>query len=182
VARNYLTDMSAAIEAATPDGADYIAPLVAADLVERLRAEDPDLLHGWLDLKASVFLADVIARRSNSKRQTARAAAPRKAFAEAAERFQETHDPIVLSPFAFEYVIDDANTRRTVARMTALDCRFVAERYEDTARSARMEASFHRAVAKKVGSRTVGEVFSEDQYLLMYRSLTGGRAPVAAAA
>jgi hypothetical protein len=182
MARDYLSDMNDAVEAAIPDGADYVAPLVAADLIERLRSEDPDLLHGWLNLKAAVFLADVIARRSNSKRQTARAAAPRRAFAEATRTFETTHDPAVLSPFAFEYVIDAANTRRTVARMTAADCRFVAERYEDTARSARMQASFHRAVAKKVGTRTVGDVFSEDQYLLMYRSLTGGRAPEAAAA
>lgn len=181
MARDYLADMANAVEAAIPDG-DYVAPLVAADLVEQLRGQDPDLLRGWLDLKAAVFLADVIARRSNSKRQTARIAAPRKAFAEAATRFEVTRDPVVLSPFAFEYVIDDANTRRAVARMTALDCRFVAARYEETARSARMEASFHRAVAKKVGARTVGDAFTEEQYLLMYQSLTGGRAPEAAAA
>lgn len=182
MARDYLSDMNDAVEAAIPDGVDYVAPLVAADLVERLRSEDPDLLNGWLNLKAAVFLADVIARRSNSKRQTARAAAPRRAFAEASRTFETTHDPVVLSPFAFEYVIDAANTRRTVARMSAQDCYFVADRYEETETSARMKKSFHRAVAKKLGGRLIGDVFTEEQYLLMYRSLTGGRAPEAAAA
>lgn len=178
--RNYLSGMDAAIEAAMPDG-DYTAPSVAADLVAYLRETDPELLAGWLDLKAEVFLADVIARRSNSKRQTARSAGPRRAFAEAARSFESSGDAVALSPFTFEYVVDAVNTRRTVAQMTALDCLFVADRYEDTARMARLEAAFHRAVAKKVGLRTVGEVFAEEQYLSMYQSVTG-RAQVAAAA
>lgn len=170
--RDYLTDMNEAIEDAIPDG-DYTAPLVAADLVEQLRAEDPDLLAGWLDLRAAVFLADVIARRSNSKRQAARAGAPRKAFAAAARSFADTGDAETLRPFAAEYVVDEDNTRRTVARMTSADCLFVAGRYDETARQAKLEASFHRAVAKKVGGSTVGDVFTEEQYLTMYRSLTG---------
>lgn len=182
MSRDYLTDMNEAIEQAIPDG-DYTAPLVAADLVDRLRAEDPDLLSGWLELKAAVFLADAVARRSNSRRQAARVAAPRRAFAEAARSFSADGDATVLRPFAAEYVVDEDNTRRTVARMTAEDCRFVAGRYDETARQAKLEASFHRAVAKKVGVQTVGDVFTEEQYVAMYRSVTGrSEVPVAAAA
>lgn len=179
--RNYLADMNAAIEKVVPDG-DYTAPVIAADLVAHLRETDPDLLAGWLDLRADVVLADVIARRSNSKRQTARILRPRRAFAEAARSFAADGDAVVLRPFAFEYVVDAANTRRTVGQMTAADCLFVAGRYEDTARTAKLEASFHKAVAKKVGLRTVGEVFSEEQYLSMYQSVTGrAQGPAAAA-
>lgn len=182
MSRDYLADMNEAIEEAIPDG-DYTAPLVAADLVDRLRAEDPDLLIGWLELKAAVFLADAVARRSNSRRQAARVSAPRKAFAEAARSFGSSGDAAVLRPFAAEYVVDEDNTRRSVARMTAEDCRFVAGRYDETARQAKLEASFHRAVAKKVGSATVGDVFTEEQYVAMYRSVTGrSEVPVAAAA
>lgn len=170
--RDFLTDMNDAIDAAIPDG-DYVAPVVAAELIERLREEDLDLLTGWLNLKASVFLADVIARRSNSKRQTARIGAPRRAFREAAEVFVETREPVVFSPFTFEYVVDADNTRRAVGRMTKADCLFVAEGYEATARQAKLEASFHRAVAKKVGVGVVGDVFTEEEYMAMYRSVTG---------
>lgn len=180
--RNYLSDMDAAIEAAMPDG-DYTASSVAADLVAHLRTTDPDLLAGWLDLRVEVVLADVIARRSNSKRQAARFALPRRAFAEAARSFESSGEAVVLKPFAFEYVVDAANTRRTVGQMTAADCLFVASRYEDTARKAKLEASFHRAVAKKVGRQTVGDAFTEEQYLLMYQSITGrAQGPSAAAA
>jgi hypothetical protein len=178
--RDYLADMNAAIEEAVPDG-DYAAPVVAAELVAHLRETDPELLAGWLDLRAEIYVADMIARRSNSKRQTARHLAPRRAFAEAAWSFESSGEAVVLKPFAFEYVVDAANTRRKVGAMTAADCLFVAGRYEDTARSARLEASFQRAVAKKIGRRTVGEVFSEEQYLTMYQSITG-QAPGSAAA
>lgn len=182
MSRDYLTDMNEAIEEAIPDG-DYTAPLVAADLVDRLRAEDPDLLTGWLELKAAVFLADAVARKSNSRRQLARAGAPRRAFAEAARSFADDGDASVMRPFAAEFVVDEDNTRRTVARMTAEDCLFVAARYEDTARQAKLEASFHRAIAKKVGKGTVSDAFTEEQYVTMYRSVTGrSGAPVAAAA
>lgn len=180
--RDFIADMAQAVEAAIPAG-DYVASVVAADLVERLRVEDPELLAGWLDLKAAVILADVVARRSNSRRQAARIGAPRKAFAEAARSFGDG-DVTALRPFAAEYVVDEDNTRRTVANMTADDCRFVATKYEDAARISKLEAAFHRAVAKKIGGSLVGEVFTEAQYLEMYRSVTqqGPRAVPRAAA
>lgn len=181
--RDYIAEMTQAVENAIPAG-DYVASVVAAELVERLRREDPDLLSGYLHLKAAVILADVVARRSNSRRQAARIGAPRRAFAEAAKRFGVEGDATTLTPFAAEYVVDDTNTRRTVANMTADDCRFVAARYEESARISKLEAAFHRAVAKKIGSQLVGEVFTEDQYLEMYRSVTqqGPRAVPRAAA
>lgn len=178
--RDFLADMNAALDGAVPAG-DYVAPVVAAELVERLRTDDPELLAGWLNLRAPSILADVIARRSNSRRQSARTAAPRRAFRAAAESFAVTGEPSALSPFTIEHVVDDANTRRSVARMTAADCRFVAARYDSTARQAKLEAAFHRAVARKVGRRTVGEVFSERQYLEMYISVTGRARPLASA-
>ncbi|MEU0847660.1 hypothetical protein ABZ387_06795 [Streptomyces flaveolus] len=181
--RDYIAEMRLAVDNSIPDG-DYVASVVAADLVDRLRTQDPELLAGWLHLKAPVILADVVARQSNSKRQAARISAPRRAFAEAARSFATDRDVRVLSPLAAEYVVDEANTRRTVANMTADDCRFVAAKYEDAARISKLEAAFHRAVAKKIGGRMVGEVFTEEQYLEMYRSVTqqGPRAVPRAAA
>jgi hypothetical protein len=169
--RDFIAEMSQAVEGAIPEG-DYVASVIAAELVERLREQDPELLSGYLHLKAAVILADVVARRSNSKRQAARIGAPRKAFAEAARSFTAGGDVKVLSPFSAEYVVDDENTRRSVANMTADDCRFVASKYEDAARISKLEAAFHRAVGKKIGSSVIGEVFTEAQYLEMYRSVT----------
>lgn len=181
--RDFIAEMSEAVEGAIPAG-DYVASVVAAELAERLRTEDPELLSGYLHLKAAVILADVVARRSNSKRQATRIGAPRRAFAEAASTFAADGDVRTLSPFTAEYVVDGENTRRTVANMTADDCRFVAAKYEESARISKLEAAFHRAVGKKIGARVVGEVFTETQYLEMYRSVTqqGPRAVPRAAA
>lgn len=179
--RDYLAEMGAAIEAAMPDG-DYVAPVVAAELVDRLRVEDPDLLSGYLHLRASVVLADVIARRSNSKRGAARMMAPRKAFAEASKVFMDSADPLALEPFKTEYVVDDGNTRRRVADMTGADHRFVATHYAATKNVAALLESFHLAVAKKVGVKRTADVISEEQYLRMYRSVTRLDPPMSSSA
>lgn len=179
--RDYLADMAKAIEVAIPDG-DYTAPIVAATLVGQLRIDDPDLLAGYLHLRAPVVLADVIARLSNSKRQAARVAAPRSAFAEAARSFAGRRDPLAMKPFAAEYVIDDTNTRRRVADMTGADHQFVAGRYAETKTTAALLERFHLAVAKKVGLRRTSDAISEEQYLRMYRSVVRRDPPVAPSA
>lgn len=179
--RDYLADMTAAVEAAIPEG-DYVAPVIAAELVDRLRTEDPDLLSGYLHLRAAAVLADVIARRSNSKRQAARLGAPRVAFAEAARTFAEQRDPVVLQPFATEYVIDEANTRRRVADMTGEDHRFVAGRYAEARTTAALLEQFHLAVAKKVGDKRTADVIGEEQYLRLYRSVVRRDPPMGSAA
>lgn len=179
--RDYVADMAAAIESAIPEG-DYVAPIVAAELVERLRVADPELLSGWLHLRASVFVADVIARRSNSKRSAARAMAPRRAFAEASKVFEGGADPLALEPFKTEYVVDGGNTRRRVADMTGEDHRFVAAGYADTKNTAALLEQFHLAVARKVGRRRTADVISEDQYLRMYRSAARQDPPMTSAA
>jgi hypothetical protein len=43
--RDYLADMADAIDSAIPDG-DYVASIVATNLVDRLHSEDPELLAG----------------------------------------------------------------------------------------------------------------------------------------
>jgi hypothetical protein len=175
--RDYFQEMNNYLELMIPDG-DYVAQIVGQDIVNTLLEEDPDLLMGWLKLRASSVLTGVISRRSNSNRQKLRIRSQRSAFAEAANRFTAERDPVVLSPFAFEYVVNLDNVRRKVGRMTSSDCQFVAARYEDTARNARMRSAFHRAVAQKLGDgQTVEDVFTEDEYLRMFQSLTNEIAP-----
>jgi hypothetical protein len=92
------------------------------------------------------------------------------------EAAAEDGDYEPLSHFAVVYAIDDENTRRPVGEMTGADHRFVAGRYKASAASDLMLAAFHEKVAKKVGSRRTADVFSEEQYDAMLRSLTGGKA------
>lgn len=170
--RNYAADMDKAIADAIPEG-DYAAGVVAQDLVNRLREEDPDLLFGFVMMHATKTVTDLIARRSNATRQLLRINAPRARFRKAAETFEQTGDATELSVFKVEFVVDDQDTRRRVGDLTAQDCNYVASCYEATAKRAAMEAAFHRAIGKKVGLGRVRDVMDEDTYLRLYKSITG---------
>lgn len=70
-------------------------------------------------------------------------------------------------------VVAEGNVRKRLAEMTAQDCLFVAEGYEQRSKSAELEALFWRAVAKKAGRRLVGDVFTEESLASMRRSIVG---------
>jgi hypothetical protein len=176
-ARDCLSEMSALINAALPDG-EYVAPLVAHDLVEKLRVNDPDLLAGWLWERAEVTMTAYISDRIKNRRNASRESLSRSAFAGAAERFAATGDgaamreAVVQRPFDAEHVVNEGLLRRKVAEMTGEDHLFVAKEYADTKQTAALLESFHRAVAKKVGKRKTKDVFTEVQYVEMYQSIT----------
>ncbi len=175
--RDFLGEMSDLIDAVLPDG-DYVAPVVAHDLVEKLRANDTELLAGWLDVRAEVTMTAYISDRIKNRRQSSRESTARGVFGAAAERFATTGDGAALrhataiSPFDAEHVVNDGLLRRRVGEMTGPDHLFVAKEYADAKQTAALLESFHKAVAKKVGDRKTKDVFTEDQYMDMYRSIT----------
>jgi hypothetical protein len=172
--RDYLRDMSEYLGEVVPEG-EYVAQLVAQNIVNVLLEEDKDLLIGWLTLKAPAILTDVIVRRSNGRRHTLKIHRQRDEFSQAAEKYEKDRDPAHLRPFTFEYVVSSDNLRRKVGQMTAGDCLFVADMYDDLARNAKMRSAFHRAVARRLApGQTVEDAFTEEAYLRMYHSIVGG--------
>jgi hypothetical protein len=174
--RDYLTEMNDVIDAALPDG-DYVAPVVAHDLVEKLLANDPDLLRGWCEARYEPILADFIHHKVKGRRNASRESLARTAFAEAAREFTASGDVSALreavrSPFDAEYVVSHGLLRRKVRDMVGADHLFVAKEYAETKQIAALLESFHRAVAKKIGGKRTSEVFTEETYLAMYRSIT----------
>jgi hypothetical protein len=161
---------------------DIIPSSLASRLVERLRTQDPELLDAWLSLHAEAIFRDTITSIIRHRRSRARKHAAAGAFGRAAQRFSETGDIEQLSPFRVRFVVDGLDTQRQVRDMTRTDCLFVAERYTISADRALMEAAFHRAVANRVGDRTVGDIFTEDEYNNMYRSITQRRFAIDASA
>jgi hypothetical protein len=159
------------INAAIGVNEDIIPSSVAARLLAQLRTEDPELLAAWLDQHAEAIVRDAITSIIRQRRSRARKHAAAGAFGKAAREFTQTGDVSVLSPFSVRYVVDGLDTQRQVRDMNRTDCLFVAERYSISADRALMQAAFHKAVADRLGDRTVGEVFSEEQYNRMYRSL-----------
>lgn len=171
--RDYNAEILELVQEATTAG-DFVARLVADDIVDKLRANDPDLLAGWLNQRAGEILGSWIAVHYNGLRNRSRAMAPRRAFAEAAERFTGSGgtDTSALDPFSAMYVVDHTHLRRRVADMTGADHTFVADRYADDKNTAAMLEAFHRAVAKRVGDKRTEDVYSAEQYMAMYRSIT----------
>ncbi|HEY9367594.1 hypothetical protein [Streptomyces sp.] len=171
MARDYIAEMNAAIADAMGEG-DIVAPVVAEKLLAGLQETDPDLLDGWLHASAAQFLTMAIGSSDRRERTLVRRRASSRRFAEVAE----SGDVAALSTFAVRLVVDGDNTRRPIGQMTGSDHRFVAGEYGRSAKTARMLQSFHLAVAKKVGKRKTVEVFSEEQYEQMYRSIVGPEA------
>lgn len=162
--RDYLAEMRDVLDS---EAQGDPAPVVAERVVVKLRATDPDLLSGWLDLQAVSFVRDAVGYIDRSGRARARATSQRSVFAEDAERGD------VSGWLTTRYVLEDGR-RPTLGDMTAENLRFVARTYDDDARAARMEAAFMRALAKRVGSGVVADHFTEDQVEALRRSLAPG--------
>lgn len=172
VERDHVGEVRALIEEATSHG-PYVSALVAQDVVDKLRANDPELLRGWLDAMAVSMLRHVINLRDCSTRTYARTHARRGEFAKDAEAFEAGDRRAMAGWLNIRHVVDEAGTRKRLAEMTAEDLRHVAEDYEAKAREHALHAAFLRALAKKCARRPVGEVFTEAKLNELWLSLSG---------
>jgi hypothetical protein len=166
-ARDYAVEMRDAITAAVPDG-DYIAAVIATELVEKLAVNDPDLLAGWLNLHAISIVTTLLASRDRSVRGMLQRRKGARQFANAAS----TDDVTGLSLFRdVRYVVDDADTRRPLGEMTGPDCRFAAAAYDREAKPLQMESAFLKALGRKAGKRQVQDVMSEEKCQALRESI-----------
>ena len=144
VARDYVGEMRVLIDAEMLPGVS--APSAAVTIVEKLRANDPDLLAGWLDVGAVGFVREAIGAVTRSTRSHLRQVGARSAFADAAEAGD------VSGWLAVPYVVDDRYSRKPLGDLVKAELLYVAKEYDADARAARLEAAFFRALAKHVGA------------------------------
>jgi hypothetical protein len=151
---------------------DIIPSVDAAKLVALWRVEDPKGLRAWLDSHAEAFVHDEISRRFRAQRRHARSSAAR--FGDAAKNFEETGDPQSFGVyFATREMVNEQGVQRCVGEMTGNDHLYVAECKTLQGNALLAVAAFHRAIAKKVGSRRTCDVFTEADYAKMMNSLVG---------
>lgn len=152
---------------------DFTMAEVADQFVAEMRAEDPATLEAWMDAHARRILTQMLSHSERGVRASAIRSGLRSKWV------APTKAELTLMRITF--TIDAANTRRPLADMRAEDLLFAGAAYAATAdQSARM-ATFMRALAKKVGSRTVSEVFTEERLAEMLRSFVGPAAGLLAA-
>jgi hypothetical protein len=146
---------------------DFVVLVEAEQFHKLMERDHPDELAEWQTAKTVEFIADALGTIIRSERAKARTRAGARAFQEAAEELAAAggpENPDALDSFAQVYKVNKNNLFRSVADMTGADHRFVADQYEATGKRALMLTSFHRAVAKKVGTRRTGDVFEMAEY------------------
>jgi len=169
--RNYVQQMRDLIDQEAVG--EYVSGVVAAEIVGKLKANDPDLLIGWLGAQAIALVHQAINERDRSRRTHARTAAPRSVFSAAAERHERGDVQPLYRLLDTHYAVNQENLRKPLANMNGGDLEFVSARYQERATDAAMEAAFFAALARKVGTGTVAEHFTEEQLRTMRASLRG---------
>lgn len=170
--RDYGKDIKEAIERAIPNLGTYTSRGVAHEIVAYLREHDPELLAGWLDSRADHFLAMEINIHDVKSRSRMRTTA-RSVFADAAKLHDQGNPvPLMMSLMNAPYVVSRDGTRKKLAAMTAEDLNFAAAAYGGRAKRNAFEATFLKALARKIGDGIVGDYFTELQLAEMRESLT----------
>lgn len=171
MSRNFAVEMRAVMDAETGMG-PYTSALVAEQIVEKLRATDPDLLQGWLDSQAVNFLRHAINLRDCSQRTHARATASRSVFRAAAEAAAEGDDAPLAQFLTTVHVLEDG-TRVRLSEMRQPDLIYVADGHGKRAAESLLQEAFLRALAKKVGKGKVADHFDDTKLTDLWLSITG---------
>jgi hypothetical protein len=162
--------MRAVMDAETAHG-PYTSALIAEQIVEKLRATDPDLLQGWLDMQAVGFLRHAINLRDCSQRSHARATAGRSVFRDAADAADDG-DAGPLSAFlATVYVVEDGSRVR-LSEMRQPELIYAADDYGKRAAENLLQEAFLRALAKKVGTGRVSDHYDDSKLTELWLSIT----------
>lgn len=166
--RDYCADMRAVIDTAT-DGEPYIPGIVATEIVDKLRANDPDLLDGWLHAQAEQFVREAIGQRDRSARARVRHQKPGRTFAEAVDKHDAGDSTELRKYLDMPFTVADG-THRPLATLNRDDLLFVQSTYQSRADENLFYVAFTGALAKKVKSGTVGDHYSEAQMARMFDS------------
>jgi hypothetical protein len=123
-------------------------------IVDHLRATDPDLLAGYLDIRAAEIIRNDLNYLDRASRAHVRQTQARGVFADAVI----TGSVKGWLDERIKYVINESKDRRALRDMTHDDLTFVAEDYH-----ARFEEIFFRELARQVTTGTVGDHFTEEE-------------------
>lgn len=170
MSRDFAGEMRAVIDAEATG--TYVPTTVAANIVEKLRATNPDLLAGWLDAQAETFIRQAINNRDNSQRTAARHHRPRSVFAEDAAATEAGEPDRMVGWLTTRFTVEDGS-RKPLAEMGKGEVLFAADTYVARAEENRLQAAFLKAVARKVKSGVVADHFTDEQLSTMWNSLSG---------
>lgn len=175
--RDVRAEVLAVIEAETAHG-DFKVSDVARQVVDKLRATDPELLLEFLDAEAVALVAHLIRRVEHLAKMKVRRGAGLTATQPRRSVFAETmadHDaelesdaePAAAPAWLDRQYLTADGLRRHLRDCTAEDLKHNVGLYLDRAQANQYEAAFLAAIAKKLDGRKVGDVFTDAQLAAM---------------
>lgn len=179
-ARNYMLEMMELIRSSIPEQ-EHRIPAIAERLVSKLRAEDPELLAGFLDERAYYFVRAAMSEYAARHRRTlpSREQRRRSVFSASAAQFAQDGDAqalrqaVSVSPFAVFRVVDGQDLRKPTGKLRGPDVTYIIDHYNAIRSSAANEAAFWRAVKRRIGDDAIEDVYTEEQFESMYSSACG---------
>lgn len=163
---NYATRMRKTIDDYTA-GTEYVPRIAAAEIVDKLRAVDPDLLARWLDEQAEHFVWQAINDRDRSLRSRVNRRAGAVQFATAVTQHEQGISNALGPYLNCPYTVADG-TRKPLANLTRADLTYVASDYRQRAADNAMRAVVLEKIAAKVKLGTVRDHYTEDQIAAMF--------------
>lgn len=158
---------------------DFTSRQAAIDFADRVEVDHAALLARWHRNHFIEWLTNRISHHLRSERSRLIRQRPARRFAESAKEYEEHTEPDehVDDVFRSKWVVDEKNTRRPLGDMTAPDLAYVAADYEVSGRRLLAMGALFRAVEKKVRAAGTGavvrDVFTQDEYLNLVKSITG---------
>lgn len=169
--RDYAAEMRRVLDRATAEG-PYVPRVVASEVVEKLRATDPELLDGWLQAQAEHFIWQAINDRDRAVRAVTRHRVGRQEFGSAVTARDQGDDAPLRRYLDMPYSVEDGSRKR-LAALTRDDLQFVGATYRRRAAENALMEAFFTALAKKVKTGVVADHYTEAQLASMFTSITG---------
>lgn len=159
----------ALLDAATADG-PYAPRIVAQEVVLQLRRRDPKLLADYLDRQAVDVVVAALNSRDRSRRAHVRNRASKEEFGAAVDSYHYGN-PAPLRRFLDMPLSVEGGLRKPLGDLTGPELRSAARSYQNHATRTLFMAAFLRALAKKVGSDTVADHYTEDDLAALWRGV-----------
>lgn len=132
-------------------------------LVDSFLLKDPESLKAWLALRAHRLVGSEAQSRATSLRRYQRVATRRSAFDGMLESGRVDAGLLYQS-----FVVRDDYLRKPLMEMTQDDCLYVVDSRHPQIHAELVQVSVLAHVASKLGERTVGQVFSEEELERLY--------------
>lgn len=171
--RNYHTEMRQVIDAYIADAVaahgSYSPPLLATEIVEKLQANDPDLIEGWLSAQATDIVRETIGKIGRSTRAHAHKSTSRRNFAAAVEAHQAGDSTQLRKYSEVPFPVPDG--QKPLGLLTRAELVYAKGTYLQRAEQNRFKAVFIDKLLQKVtDNTTVNDHYTEDQLAAMFKT------------